>query len=121
VGRPGQYRPLGIPTIYDRVCQQAMLNRLQPIFEPVFDEDNFGYRAGRSTKDALSKIWQELEQGNDWVVDADLKDFFGSDPSAYPAQGAGEHSGAYRSNQSGHSWVGSVFLQGPRARTFPPT
>lgn len=77
-GKPGQYRPLGIPTIYDRVCQQAMLNRLQPIFDPVFDEANFGYRAGRSTKDALSKIWQELEQGNEWVVDADLKDFFGS-------------------------------------------
>ena len=77
-GRPGQYRPLGIPTIYDRVCQQAMLNRLQPIFEPVFDEANLGYRIGRSTKDALSKIWQELEQGSEWVVDADLKDFFGS-------------------------------------------
>jgi len=77
-GKPGQYRPLGIPTIYDRVCQQAMLNRLQPIFDPVFDEANFGYRAGRSTKDALSKIWQELERGNEWVVDADLKDFFGS-------------------------------------------
>jgi RNA-directed DNA polymerase len=77
-GKPGQHRPLGIPTIYDRVCQQVMLNRLEPIFEPVFDEANFGYRAGRSTKDALSKIWQELEQGNEWVVDADLKDFFGS-------------------------------------------
>jgi group II intron reverse transcriptase/maturase len=78
VGKPGQYRTLGIPTIYDRVCQQAMVNRLQPIFESVFDEANFGYRTGRSTKDALSKIWQELEQGNEWVVDADLKDFFGS-------------------------------------------
>jgi RNA-directed DNA polymerase len=77
-GKPGQYRMLGIPTIYDRVCQQAILNRLQPIFESVFDEANFGYRTGRSTKDALSKIWQELEQGNEWVVDADLKDFFGS-------------------------------------------
>jgi group II intron reverse transcriptase/maturase len=77
-GKPGQYRSLGIPTIYDRVCQQAILNRLQPIFESVFDEANFGYRTGRSTKDTLSKIWQELEQGNEWVVDADLKDFFGS-------------------------------------------
>jgi RNA-directed DNA polymerase len=55
-----------------------MLNRLQPIFEPVFDEANFGYRSGRSAKEALSKIWQELGQGNEWVVDADLKDFFGS-------------------------------------------
>ena len=71
-GQPGKYRPLGIPTIYDRVCQQAMLNRLEPIFEPVFDDANFGYRSGRSTKDALSKVWRELEQGNEWVVDADL-------------------------------------------------
>ncbi len=77
-GQPGKHRPLGIPTIYDRVCQQAMLNRLVPIFEPVFDDANFGYRSGRSTKDALRKVWRELEQGNEWVVDADLKDFFGS-------------------------------------------
>ena len=77
-GQPGKHRPLGIPTIYDRVCQQAMLNRLVPIFEPVFDDANFGYRSGRSAKDALRKVWRELEQGNEWVVDADLKDFFGS-------------------------------------------
>jgi len=43
-GQPGKYRPLGIPAVYDRVCQQALLNRLEPIFEPVFDEANFGYR-----------------------------------------------------------------------------
>jgi len=77
-GQPGNFRPLGIPTIYDRVCQQAVLNRLEPIFEPVFDEASFGYRKGRSTKDAMRKIWRELEQGNEWVVDADLKNFFGS-------------------------------------------
>ena len=77
----GGQRPLGIPTIYDRVCQQAILNRLEPIFEPVFDEANFGYRRGRSTKDALTKIWRELEEGNGWVVDADLKDFL--DVSSY--------------------------------------
>ena len=77
-GQPGKYRPLGIPTVYDRVCQQALLNRLEPIFEPLFDDANFGYRRGRSAKDAMRKIWCELEQGNEWVVDADLKDFFGS-------------------------------------------
>lgn len=55
-----------------------MLNRLEPIFEPIFDEANFGYRRGRSTKDALRKIWRELEGGNEWVVDADLRNFFGS-------------------------------------------
>jgi len=62
-GRPGKMRPLGIPTIYDRVCQQALLNRLEPIFEPVFDDANFGYRRGRSTKDAMRKIWRELQSG----------------------------------------------------------
>jgi Reverse transcriptase (RNA-dependent DNA polymerase) len=47
--KPGEYRMLGIPAIYDRVCQQALLNRLEPIFEPVFDDASFGYRRGRST------------------------------------------------------------------------
>jgi group II intron reverse transcriptase/maturase len=77
-GKPGEYRTLGIPTIYDRVCQQALLNRLEPIFEPVFDEANFGYRRGRSTKDALRKVWKEIQSGSERIVDADLKDFFGS-------------------------------------------
>ncbi len=77
-GQLGKYRMLGIPTIYDRVCQQALLNRLEPIFEPLFDEANFGYRPGRSSKDALRKVWRELEDGCEWIVDADLKDFFGS-------------------------------------------
>src|SRR5499427_3081454 len=77
-GKPGEFRTLGIPTIYDRVCQQALLNRLESIFEPVFDDANFGYRPGRSTKDALRKIWEEIQRGDEWIVDADLKDFFGS-------------------------------------------
>jgi len=78
-GKPGEFRTLGIPTIYDRVCQQALLNRLEPIFEPVFDDANFGYRRGRSTKDALRKVWKEIQSGREWIVDADLKDFL--DPS----------------------------------------
>src|SRR2546425_5153427 len=77
-GKPGEFRTLGIPTIYDRVCQQALLNRLEPIFEPVFDEANFGYRRGRSTKDAMRKVWKEIQSGREWIVDGDLKDFFGS-------------------------------------------
>lgn len=77
-GKPNEKRPLGIPTIYDRVCQQALVNRLEPIFEPEFDDANFGYRKGRSAKDALRKIWGELKAGHEWVVDADLKNFFGT-------------------------------------------
>src|ERR1039457_6286647 len=68
MGKPGEYRMLGIPTIFDRVCQQALLNRLEPIFEPVFDEASFGYRRGRSTKDALRKVWKEIEAGGEWIV-----------------------------------------------------
>ena len=76
--KPGEYRLLGIPTIYDRICQQALLNRIEPIFEPVFDDASFGYRRGRSAKDALRKVWQEIQGGSEWIVDADLRDFFGS-------------------------------------------
>src|ERR1019366_1460126 len=77
-GSPGKTRPLGIPSIYDRVCQQALANRLEPIFEKVFDPSSFGYRKGRKTADALTKIWREIQTGNEWIVDADLKDYFGS-------------------------------------------
>jgi group II intron reverse transcriptase/maturase len=77
-GKPRESRTLGIPTIYDRVCQQALLNRLEPVFEPVFDDANFGYRRGRSTKDAMRKVWREIQSGREWIVDADLKNFFGS-------------------------------------------
>jgi RNA-directed DNA polymerase len=51
---------------------------MEPIFEPVFDEANFGYRRGRSTKDAMRKVWREIQSGREWIVDGDLKDFFGS-------------------------------------------
>jgi hypothetical protein len=77
-GKPGEFRTPGIPTIYDRVCQQALLNRLEPIFEPILDEANFGYRRKRSTKDAMRKVCKEIRSGREWIVDGDLKDFFGS-------------------------------------------
>src|SRR6201998_2019818 len=76
--KPGEFRMLGIPAVYDRVCQQALLNRLEPIFEPIFDDASFGYRRGRSTKDALRKIWKEIQDGAEWIVDADLRNFVGS-------------------------------------------
>jgi RNA-directed DNA polymerase len=77
-GKPGEVRPLGIPAVYDRVCQQALLNRLEPIFEPDVDDSSFGYRLGRSAKDALRKVWREIEAGAEWIVDADLRDYFGT-------------------------------------------
>jgi retron-type reverse transcriptase len=80
-GRPGERRRLGIPTIFDRVCQQALLNRLEPLFEPIFDDANFGYRRGRSPRDAMRKVWKEIKSGREWIVDGDLKDFL--DPASY--------------------------------------
>ncbi len=77
-GKPGEKRPLGIPAIRDRVCQQALKNRLEPIFEPLFSECSFGYRPGRSTHQAMRKIYSELMDGCEWIVDADLRDFFGT-------------------------------------------
>lgn len=77
-GKPGEKRPLGIPAIRDRVCQQALKNRLEPIFEPLFSECSFGYRPGRSTHQAMRKIYREIMDGCEWIVDADLRDFFGT-------------------------------------------
>ena len=79
-GKPAEKRPLGIPAIRDRICQQALKNRLEPIFEPEFNDCSYGYRPGRSTHDALRKIWYELMDGCGWIVDADLRDYFGSVP-----------------------------------------
>jgi retron-type reverse transcriptase len=68
VGKPGENRQLGIPSIYDRVCQQALVNRLEPIFELTFDEANFGYRSGRSARIALRRVWKEIKSGREWTV-----------------------------------------------------
>jgi RNA-directed DNA polymerase len=79
IDKPGttKKRPLGIPTIMDRVCQQALVQVLEPIFEPTFREESFGYRPGRSAHMAMRRIWRQLGQ-DAWIVDADLADFFGT-------------------------------------------
>ncbi len=77
----GGKRKLGIPAIFDRVCQQALVQRMEPIFEPTFLDCSFGYRKGRSPHDAMRQVWQELQAGGVWVVDADLRQFL--DVSSY--------------------------------------
>jgi RNA-directed DNA polymerase len=72
----GGKRKLGIPAIFDRVCQQALVQRMEPIFEPKFLDGNFGYRKGRSPHEAMRKVWRELQAGKVWIVDADLRQFF---------------------------------------------
>ena len=72
----GKERPLGIPTVLDRVLQQAMLQVLQPHFEPLFSAHSYGFRPGRSAHDAVKAAQHFIGLGKDWVVDIDLKSFF---------------------------------------------
>ena len=72
----GRKRPLGIPTIRDRVVQQALLNKLEPIFEKKFHNSSFGYRPGKSPHLAMRRIWKELRGGNRWIVEVDIRHFF---------------------------------------------
>lgn len=75
-GRKKEERPLGIPTVRDRVAQTALRSVLEPIFEAGFAEHSYGFRPGRGCKDALRRVDWLLKQGYTWVVDADLKSFF---------------------------------------------
>jgi group II intron reverse transcriptase/maturase len=78
IEKPGstKKRPLGIPAVVDRVCQQAVQNVLSPVFEEYLHEDCYGYRPGRSQKQAAKRIEQLRKQGLRHVVDLDIKGFF---------------------------------------------
>lgn len=78
----GKQRPLGIPTVRDRVAQTALRNVLEPIFEREFAEHSYGFRPGRGAKDALGRVKQLLEAGYCHVVDADIQGYFDSIPKA---------------------------------------
>ena len=77
--QPGKFRPLGIPTIQDRVVQQAVKLLLEPIFEADFTDNAYGYRTGRSAQQAVRAIDQEIIKRPD-VVDADLSKYFDTIP-----------------------------------------
>jgi group II intron reverse transcriptase/maturase len=73
----GGTRPLGIPTVADRVAQEVVRRYLEPLVEPMFHEDSYGYRPGRSAIDAIRTARQRCWR-YDWVVDIDIKGFFDS-------------------------------------------
>lgn len=72
----GGQRPLGIPTVKDRVVQAALKSVLEPIFENEFHESSYGFRPRRGCKDALREVQRQIDAGRVWVVDADLKSYF---------------------------------------------
>jgi RNA-directed DNA polymerase len=83
IPKPGgrEKRPLGIPTVRDRVVQAALRNVIEPIFEQDFAEHSYGFRPGRGAKDALSRVESLLDEGHTYVVDADLKSYFDTIPT----------------------------------------
>lgn len=72
----GGVRLLGIPAVTDRLIQQALLQVLTPIFDPMFSDSSYGFRPGRRGHDAVRKARQFVEEGYAWVVDIDLEKFF---------------------------------------------
>lgn len=76
----GRQRPLGIPTVKDRIVQMAVLLVVEPIFEADFVDSSYGFRPGRSAHDALVVIRQHLQAGRKEVYDADLQGYFDTIP-----------------------------------------
>lgn len=72
----GRQRPLGIPTVRDRVVQQAIQNKIEPIYERTFCEESYGYRPGKSAHQALDKVIEGIKEGNDYIVEVDIKGYF---------------------------------------------
>lgn len=76
----GKYRPLGIPTVKDRVAQQAVKMAIEPIFEKEFLDTSYGFRPKRGAKSAIKAVSELIEEGYIWVVDADLQAYFDTIP-----------------------------------------
>ena len=72
----GKVRPLGVPTVLDRLIQQALLQVLTPIFDPQFSDRSYGFRPGRSAHQAVRAAQEAIATGHGWVVDLDLEAFF---------------------------------------------
>jgi RNA-directed DNA polymerase len=72
----GGIRTLGVPTVVDRLIQQALHQVLQPLFEPTFSEGSFGFRPGRRAQQAVCRAQGYIREGKRWVVDLDLEKFF---------------------------------------------
>ena len=82
IPKPGsnEKRPLGVPTLRDRIVQGALLHVIEPIFERDFAPQSYGFRPGKGCKDALGRVDELLKGGSHWVVDADLKAYFDTIP-----------------------------------------
>ena len=92
IPKPGsqEQRPLGVPTVRDRIVQGAVLQVIEPIFEREFAPQSYGFRPGKGCKEALRRVDELLRSGNHWVVDADLKSYFDTIPHERLMERVGE-------------------------------
>ena len=92
IPKPGsqEKRPLGVPTVRDRIVQGAVLQVIEPIFERDFAAQSYGFRAGKGCKDALRRVDELLKSAKHWVVDADLKSYFDTIPHERLMERVGE-------------------------------
>ena len=72
----GKKRPLGIPTVRDRVIQQMIAQELNRIYEPTYSEHSYGFRRGRDCHGAIEEVLQYLNEGYEWVIDLDIEKYF---------------------------------------------
>ena len=86
----GGMRPLGIPTVADRVAQTVVTMVLEPVGEPHFHRDSYGYRPGKSALDAVGHARQRCWSA-DWVIEVDIQDFFGTIPHDLVEQAVAHH------------------------------
>ena len=105
----GQTRPIGIPTFEDKVLQRAVAMVLEPIYEQDFLDCSYGFRPGRSAHDALRYLWEQtMEMHGGWVLEIDIRKFFGAPGQAWrfqrvqfpPRQGVSRPTG----NRALRSW-----------------
>ena len=76
----GGIRKLGVPTVVDRIIQQALVQVLTPIFEPTFSEYSYGFRPNRRCQNAIDRTLELINEGYEWIVDLDLEKFFDNVP-----------------------------------------
>jgi RNA-directed DNA polymerase len=107
----GKTRPLGIPTVKDRIVQTAVKLVLEPIFEATFCPTSYGFRPGRGCRDALREVAHLIEEGHTFVVDADLQSYFDTIPHERLMQRVEERISDGRVLGLLHSWLAQDILR----------
>jgi RNA-directed DNA polymerase len=108
----GKTRPLGIPTVKDRIVQTAVKFALEPIFEAMFRPTSYGFRPGRGCREALREVAGLIQDGHTFVVDADLESYFDTIPHERLMQRVEERISDGRILGLLRSWLAQDILQG---------